>query len=239
MDGFTYINIFDTKGIEYLVIIGFLLLLIPFWRSLNKPLTVRAKVMSTLGVLSSNILKVPQGLFYSRNHTWTFLEKSGIASVGLDDLLLHITGQVHVNNFKAPGDKVRKGERIAEIAQNGGHLTIKSPISGEIQGVNNSLREEFGAMNDDPYGGGWIYKIKPEKWTEETNSYFLANEATLWFKTELLRFKDFIAMSLNKYSPESAMVILQEGGELADNPLSGMPAEVWHDFQVHFLDKVS
>ena len=56
MDGFTYINIFDTKGIEYLVIIGFLLLLIPFWRSLNKPLTVRAKVMSTLGVLSSNIL---------------------------------------------------------------------------------------------------------------------------------------------------------------------------------------
>ena len=36
MDGFSYINIFDTKGIEYLVIIAFLVMIIPFWIIINK-----------------------------------------------------------------------------------------------------------------------------------------------------------------------------------------------------------
>jgi glycine cleavage system H protein len=239
MEGYSYINIFDTKGIEYLVIIGFLFLLIPFWWALNKPLKARVTALSPLRVLTANILKIPQGILYSRNHTWAHLEKEGYAHVGLDDLLLHIIGQVSINVFKVPGDKVVKGEQIAEISRVGGSLTIKSPISGEIQGVNTSLREDAGVLNGDPYGKGWMYQIKPERWAEETKACFLANEATLWFKTELLRFKDFMAMSINKYTPETVQVILQEGGELADNPLVGMPTEVWHDFQEYFLDQVS
>lgn len=115
-------------------------------------------------------------------------------------------------------------------------MSIKSPITGEIQGVNNYISENVGALNTDPYGKGWMYKIKPEKWAEETNTCFLANEATLWFKKELLRFKDFLAISVNKYNPETSMVVLQEGGELTDNPLADMPTEIWIDFQKHFLD---
>lgn len=236
MEEYTYINIFDTKGIEYLVIIGFLLLLIPFWRALNEPLKERVTVISPLRVLTENILKIPQGIFYSQNHTWAHLQREGYAHIGLDDLLLHIIGQVKVNILKIPGDEVVKGEKIAEISRGGVNLSIKSPITGEIQGVNNYISENVGALNTDPYGKGWMYKIKPEKWAEETNTCFLANEATLWFKKELLRFKDFLAISVNKYNPETSMVVLQEGGELTDNPLADMPTEIWIDFQKHFLD---
>lgn len=238
MDGFTYINIFDTKGIEYLVIIAFLILIIPYWRLLNKPLKAGAVAVSSVAALTASALRIPQGLYYSRNHTWAFMEKAGYARVGLDDLLLHITGQVELKNFRNAGEKVKRGDTIAAIAQNGAHLLIKSPITGEIQQVNNQLKSQVGAVNDDPYGKGWLYKIKPEKWTQETKSYFLSTEASLWFQTELLRFKDFMAVTLNKYSPQMAPVILQEGGELADFPLSGMPVEVWNDFQEGFLDQV-
>lgn len=236
MDGFTYSNIFDTKGIEYLVIIGFLLLIIPFWTYLNKPLKIKVKLNDVLGVLTENILRIPQGLFYSKNHTWTHLEKSGFARVGLDDLLLHITGSVKLNNLKGEGEKVRKGELIAEIMQDGKHLNIASPISGEIQSVNKSLSKNPETLNDDPYGNGWILKIKPEKWVAETNSYFLAEDALEWSKQELAKLKDFVTLSIKKTSPESSLVIMQEGGELSDNPLSVMPKEVWQDFQTQFMD---
>lgn len=238
MDGVTYTNIFDTKGIEYIIIIVFLLLIIPFWMLLNKPLKIKTKVGEALGVLSENILKIPQGLFYSKNQTWTHLEKSGYAKVGLNDLLMHITGEVVLSNLKVPGEKVNKGDLIAKISQNGKHLKITSPISGEIQSINSVHSENPEAINEDPYGKGWICKVKPEKWVAETNSYFLADDATEWSKNELARFKDFAALSMRNLTQESSMVIMQEGGELSDNPLLGMPAEIWRDFQIEFLDQM-
>jgi len=235
MDGFTYTNIFDTKGIEYLIIISFLLLIIPFWIYLNKPL----KFKKALGILSEKLFRIPQGLFYSKNHTWTHLEKSGYARLGLDDLLMHITGEVELSNLKNPGERVEKGELIAELKQNGKLLKIVSPLSGEIQMLNSSLKDKPEILNEDPYGKGWVYTIKPDKWVAETNSYLLAEDALEWAKSELTRFKDFAAMSVKQLSPESSMVILQEGGELSDNPLFGMPEEIWRNFQKEFLDKIS
>jgi hypothetical protein len=55
---------------------------------------------------------------------------------------------------------------------------------------------------------------------------------------DLARFKDFIAITMSRLSPEMSMVVLQEGGELSDNPLSEMPNEIWRDFQDQFLDTV-
>ena len=238
MNGFTYTDIFDTKGIEYIVIIGFLLLLIPVWVLVNRPLNLKQRVGSALGVLTGKILRIPQGLFLSRNHTWTYLERSGLARVGIDDLLQHITGNVELECLHAPGKHVSKGEVIARIARDGKQLDISSPISGKIQNVHTSLEQEPGAINEDPYGKGWIYKIKPERWLDDTFTCYLAAEAGEWLKRELGRFRDFIAETINRNSPESSPAILQEGGELCDNPLAEMDEAVWKDFQRMFLSTV-
>jgi hypothetical protein len=125
---------------------------------------------------------------------------------------------------------------MAEIDQNGKQLKIFSPVSGKITDTNSILNENPGLLNVDPYNKGWIYKIKPSGWVSETNSYYLAEEATAWTRKELIRFKDFLAETMNKYSPETSMVILQDGGELSDKPLSELPDEVWQDFQKSFLN---
>jgi len=236
MDSFTYSDIFDTKGIEYLIIIGFLLLIIPFWIFLSKPLKVRRKIIKSLGVLKFNILKIPRGLFYCKNHTWSHLEKSGDARIGIDDLLVHLTGQVEVSNLRNPGERINKGDMLAELSQGGKKLLITSPISGEVKDVNRSLKKNSENLSTDPYGTGWICKLKPDKWVEETSSYYLADESINWIRREIERFKDFIAVSVQKHHPETSMVVLQEGGELTDNPLSEMPDNIWHDFQESFLD---
>ena len=237
MDGFTYHDIFQTKGIEYIIIIAFLLLLIPFWVIINKKAAIVRQIRKVLGILNMDILKIRKGIFYSNNHTWTFLEKSGEAKVGLDDLLLHITGEVKLHYFKGNNEMVRKGEFLAEIEQHGKRLKVFSPVSGQVISPNELLLEEPGILNSDPYERGWIYKIKPSNWVEDTKSYYLADEAIRWSKKELDRFKDFMAASLGKVSPEPGMVILQEGGELSDNALSGMPGEIWQDFQQQFMEQ--
>lgn len=236
MDQFTYTNIFATKGIEYLAIITFFAILVPFWLVLNKKTIFTKKLQKVLGVLTANALSIPQGLFYSKNHTWAHLEKSGIAKVGLDDLLLHITGDVTLRNLKNPGDLISKGDLLAEIDQKDKQLRIYSPVSGKIVHSNSNLAENPGMLMEDPYGSGWIYKIKPSSWMKDTKSCFLAEEATNWSLKELERFKDFLAESVKKHSPVPSMLVLQDGGELRDNILAGMPNEVWEDFQKSFLD---
>jgi glycine cleavage system H protein len=235
MDGFTYINIFETKGVEYLAIIAFLLLLIPFWLFLNKK-SVAGKIRTASDALSNNILSIPQGLFYSKNHTWTHLEKTGSAKVGLDEMLVHLTGEVKLNYAKNPDEMINKGELLAEIDQNGKLLKLYSPISGKFLLTNLLLHESPELLNEDPYGRGWICKIQPANWVEETSSYFLAEDAITWSARELVRFRDFLAKSMGKYSSEPSMLILQDGGEISNKVLSEMPEEIWQDFQQEFLD---
>ncbi len=132
MEGFSYTNIFETKGIEYLVIIAFFAILIPFWIILNRRTKIVQQIRKVIGSLTVNTLKIPQGIFYSKNHTWTFLEESGAARVGMDDLLVHLTGEVKFTNLKQPGEKISKGDVLTEIEKDGKQLKILSPITGEI-----------------------------------------------------------------------------------------------------------
>ncbi|MCB8994256.1 MAG: hypothetical protein H6538_01470 [Bacteroidales bacterium] len=236
MDPFTYSNIFDTKGIEYIAIISFLLLLIPFWIFLNKKVTSLKNSWHRNGILSPANLRIPQGLYFCNNHTWAHLEKSGTARVGIDEMLLHITGEINLRFQKNPGEVIRKGEVLTEVDQHGKKLKVFSPISGKIVNANQSLTENPEIMDEDPYGQGWIYKIKPFDWKGETESYFLAEDATKWSMQEVSRFKDFFASEMEKFSTGSLNPVLQDGGELRDNTLSELPAEIWEDFQKSFLN---
>jgi len=236
MDGFTYHNIFETKGIEYLAILAFFAILVPFWLLLNRRIKTKQAQRSS-GTLNINSLKIPQGLFFSKYHIWSHLGVSGIARVGLDDLLLHMIGEVKFTGIKEQGERIKKGELIAKINHKGKMLNLYSPISGEILEANPVLNSNPGLLNEDPYVKGWMYKIKPVSWTADTYSYYLAEDATLFSRQELDKFKEFLSSSLGKYSPGPTMQILQDGGELLDQPLSELPNEAWLDFQEDFLGK--
>ena len=124
---------------------------------------------------------------------------------------------------------------LTEIDQNGNLLRIFSPVSGKITAINPTINENPGMLNEDPYGEGWICKIKPSNWIAEAKSCYFAEEATNWSAKELERFKDFLAISMRNYSPEPSMVILQDGGELCDHTLSAFSGEIWKDFEIEFL----
>ncbi len=235
MEGFSRVDIFDTKGIEYLFVIGYLLTLIILWKVSGKQIS--KQIQKVLGNISANILRIPQGLFYNKNHTWAHLEESGAAKVGLDDFLQHLTGKVEFTKLKTPGEIINKGDLLTEIDKDGKHLRIFSPISGKILHTNSMLYENPEILNEDPYQKGWVYKIQPSSWKAETNSYYFAEDAINWSTKELERFKDFLmGGQMRKFSSEPSMILLQDGGELRDNILSELPNDIWKDFQIEFLD---
>ncbi len=166
---------------------------------------------------------------------WTHLDSKGIAKVGVDDLLLHLTGEVKFSKLRKPGEIVKREDLLAVIKHNGKKLKIVSPISGEIISANTVLHQNPEILNEDPYQKGWMYKIKPSRWIAETSTFYIAEEATGWSVKELERFKDFLATSVERYTPEPSSIILQDGGELIDQPLSELSEEVWQDFQHSFL----
>jgi glycine cleavage system H protein len=165
------------------------------------------------------------------------MERSGVARVGLDDLLLHITGNITFSQFRNQDEEIRKGDLLAEIIQEGKRLKIYSPVTGKIVEINSQLNENIGNLHDDPYGKGWIYKIKPSNWIAETQACHFGEEAIAFSNKELERFKDFLARTSKNYSAETAMIIMQDGGEICDHSLSALPEEIWNGFQEEFLNQ--
>jgi glycine cleavage system H lipoate-binding protein len=187
-------------------------------------------------VIDENSLIIPAGLYFDKTHTWAFMEQNGMVKVGIDDFLQHITGAITRIKMKSQGDKVKKGEKILTIIQNGKQLNLYSPVSGIIKEQNESLDTDSSVINSSPYNEGWVYKIEPTNWLRENQLLFMADKQRQFIKSEFSRLKDFLAVALNAYSGKYAQIALQDGGELRDGILSNLGPEEWDDFQTKFID---
>jgi glycine cleavage system H protein len=236
MDPFSYHNLFETKGIEYLVIILFLGLLIPFAILMNRKVNLRQKLTVLGERLSAAVFSIPQGIFHAPNHTWTHLERAGLAEVGLDSFVATMIPFRYLQINVKPGEIIRKGDVMATIEHEGKQLRILSPVTGSIMEVNPLYKETSSSYQGDPYGKEWLLKMKPSSWKEDTYSYIFAENATGWLHDERQRFRDFLAQRSENQLHGSLQPILQDGGEIRENSLAELSSATWCDFQQEFLD---
>jgi glycine cleavage system H lipoate-binding protein/ABC-type phosphate transport system substrate-binding protein len=218
-----------------LIVAGLILdILIRFYR--RKKADIQIPVSDGQGFLNEDKVLIPKGLYFDKTHTWAFMEENGIVKVGIDDFLQHVTGTITRIKMKNPGKKVKKGEQILTIVQNGKQLNLYAPVSGTIIEQNKMLDTNSSVLNSSPYEKGWIYKIEPVNWHRENQLLFMAEKQREHIKNEFTRLKDFMAKALKANTEQYAMVILQDGGELKDGILSNLGPEVWEDFQSNFID---
>ena len=187
-------------------------------------------------VLDENSLTIPKGIYFDKTHTWAFLEANGMVKIGIDDFLQHITGKITRIKMKSPGKKVKKGEQILSIIQNGKQLNLYSPVSGTIVEQNEALDTNSASLNYSPYNEGWVYRIEPSNWSRESQLLFMADKQREFIIKEFSRLKDFLMTALRADTENYAQVILQDGGEIRDGVLSEMGPEIWEDFQTNFID---
>ena len=205
-------------------------------RRSNHKSTATEGDINLVPVLNEDMLAIPKGLYFDKTHTWAFMEKDGMVKVGIDDFLQHITGTITRIKMKETGEKVRKGEKILTLIQDGKQLNIYAPISGIIKGQNQILVANASAINSSPYSHGWVYLIEPKNWVREIQFLFMGEKYKEWLSDEFTRLKDFFAATVKANTAVYAHIVLQDGGELTDNVLADLGPEVWEDFQTHFID---
>ena len=194
-------------------------------------------VYRTSAPFSPRSLVTPAGIMYDRSHAWTFMEKDGTVKVGIDDFLQHVTGSITRIQMKSGGERIRKGEHVLSIIQNGKKLDIQSPVSGTIVARNERLMNETGILNNSPYDEGWVYSVQPENWEKESSFMIPATRFAEYLKEEFGRIRDFLAVMPGVNDVRLAHVVLQDGGELKDGLLEEFGPEIWEEFQMRFLDQ--
>ncbi len=104
-------------------------------------------------------MNFPKELLYTKDHEWARAEE-GTAVVGITDFAQDRLGSIVFVDFPAPGKSFKKGDTLISVDSVKAVAEVYAPVSGEVQAVNEALREKPELVNQDPYGEGWMVKLK-------------------------------------------------------------------------------
>lgn len=105
----------------------------------------------------------PETLLYTDTHEWVWLDRSAgepIATIGITAFAVEqLTDLVYIDLPKV-GDQVSIGKEFGEVESVKAVSSLHSPVTGEVVEVNPALPEDLDALSRDPYGEGWLIKVR-------------------------------------------------------------------------------
>ena len=104
-------------------------------------------------------MSIPENLMYTAEHEWVAIEGT-VASVGITDFAQQALGDVVYVSVPAPGSEVTAGEPCGEVESTKSVSDIYAPVDGEVIESNPEIDEDPGLVNTDPYGAGWLLRIR-------------------------------------------------------------------------------
>lgn len=112
---------------------------------------------------------VPTELKYAASHEWVRNEGNGIFTVGITEHAQELLGDMVFVELPEEGDTLSVGDDCAVAESVKAASDIYAPISGEVVEINEELEDSPETVNNDPYGDGWLFKIKAEDESELNN----------------------------------------------------------------------
>jgi glycine cleavage system H protein len=109
---------------------------------------------------------VPADLRFLKSHEWARLESDGTVTVGISDHAQQALGDLVFVEVPEAGRRVSAGESCAVVESVKAASDVYSPVSGEVVAGNAALGGQPELINQDPYGAGWIMRIRPEDKTQ-------------------------------------------------------------------------
>lgn len=113
-------------------------------------------------------MNVPDNLYYTDEHEWVLLEDD-IATIGITDYAQGELGDVVFVELPQAGDYISQMEPFGTIEAVKAVSDLFAPVSGEVIEVNELLTDEPELVNKDPYGDGWMIKVKLSDTSEIEN----------------------------------------------------------------------
>ncbi|MCA9074624.1 MAG: glycine cleavage system protein GcvH [Planctomycetaceae bacterium] len=101
----------------------------------------------------------PTSLRYARTHEWVHQE-GDVVTVGISDFAVkELTDLVYID-LPTAGESYEQGETFGEVESVKAVSDLYAPVSGEVIEVNEALPDNLQALSDDPYGEGWVAKLR-------------------------------------------------------------------------------
>lgn len=116
----------------------------------------------------------PADLRYAESHEWVKLE-GDLAIIGLTAFALEQLTDLIVMDLAKVGTKVKKGGRLGEVESVKSVSDIYAPLGGEVIEINKAVVDDLSRLPADPYGQGWLLKLKPEN-PEEISDLLIAED---------------------------------------------------------------
>jgi glycine cleavage system H protein len=105
--------------------------------------------------------EIPEQLAYTKEHEW--VAHDDVAIVGITAFAVEELGDIVFVELPSVGDTVTAGDACGEIESTKAVSEIYAPMSGEIVEVNDVLESSPETLGEDPYGDGWLFKLKTDE----------------------------------------------------------------------------
>ncbi len=114
-------------------------------------------------------VKIPEGFLYSKDHCW--VKEEGTLTIGITQYAVNELGKIETADMEdLKGKTISVSDEPlsdARIESNKAIGDIFTPASGTVAEVNSALLDSPEFVNEDPYGKGWLFKLKPSNWAAE------------------------------------------------------------------------
>ena len=218
MEGFTYVDIFATKGVEYLLVITALLLFIPFWRMVSRPVTAMVEAAGGIIPAISEWFHLPERLYYHQGHSWA-MPQGDLVTVGIDDFAQKLVGKIDAIQLPSLGSVVSQGEKGWSLRAGSRTIDMLSPVNGKVVGVNEAVLKSPENIGKDPYGQSWLLKVQSPKVSANLKNLLSGGLARKWM--EGVRENLLTRMNYNLGA------VSQDGGVPVDGIARNLDREQW------------
>ncbi len=222
---------FPTKGIEYLLIIGYLAVFVPFTWLLSRIGRRAAAEGPREPALpeprKAPRLPLPDRFHLHRGHTWAIPLGDGVVKIGMDDFAHRLIGEPTAFGLPDPGQRLQQGEKGWKVHVNGDTVDLLSPVTGEVVDVNKDALLTPSRASEDPYGQGWLMKVRvPCERTTVTN-LLPARLAKAWM--------DEASAELSAMGSGEVAPVLQDGGVLVPGFARLLAGDGWPEIAARFF----
>ncbi len=104
-------------------------------------------------------------LYWPEKHVWVRgPDADGVIEAGLTDVAQHLAGKIVMVSLRGQGKTLARGKSAGTLESGKWVGSIPTPVAGEVVAVNEALKASPDTVNRDPYGEGWLIRVKPTQW---------------------------------------------------------------------------